>query len=137
MAAANAFRAKTATFATAILGIENISVNKSGTPTDLTTDASDSVTAVFVDTIVGDVTVVTSDIKRASTINPGDTGSLAIVYECRAEGKGATAGNNTTFTAATASVVSVNCDAPTTGKGQATITWRCSAPSGGSPFAVT
>lgn len=137
MAAANAHRAKSATFSTAVLGIENISVNRSGTPTDLTTDASDAINAVFIDQRVGEVTIVTSDLKRASTINEGDTGSLAITYECRAEGKGATAGNNVTYTAATATVVSVNSDAGTVGRGQATITWRCSAPSGGSPFGVT
>lgn len=137
MAAANAYRAKSATFSTAILGIESISSNKSGQATDHTSDASDAINAVFIDSIVGDITIVTSDFARASSIVPGDTGSLSVVYECRAEGRGATAGNNKTYTAATATVVSVNLDAPTTGKGQATITFRCSAPSGGTPFAVS
>lgn len=129
MAAANAYRAKTVTFSTAILGVTDISVTQGGSPVDLGSDASATVTAVFIDSIATDVTVTTTDVSRSSTVTVGATGSLAIVYQLRAEGSGAGAGDKTA-TMANAVVVSVAPTAGTNGIGSVTITWRCSGPTG-------
>lgn len=129
MAAANAYRAKSVTFSTAVLGVTDISVTQGGSPVDLGTDASATVTAVFVDSIATDVTVTTTDVSRCSTIAVGGTGSLAIIYQLRAEGSGAGAGDKTA-TMANAVVVSVAPTAGTNGIGSVTVTWRCSGPAG-------
>lgn len=133
MAAANAFRAKTVTFGgTAILGITDVSTSETGSATDLMTDASAVVTAIFVDSISATVTVSTTDFTRAKGITIGQTGALVVTYEIRAEGKGAGTGN-AVATYANAVVTDNNPQAGTNGNGSASITFRCSAPSAGSP----
>ena len=128
MAAAKAFRAKTVTFAaTAVLGITDVSVTDNGSPVDLSTDASPTITAVFVDNIATDVTVSTTDLLRVSAISVGDTGALVIVFQLRAEGSGAGAGDKT-CTIANAVVVSVTPQAGTNGIGSHQISFRCSGP---------
>jgi hypothetical protein len=130
MAAANAYRAKTATFAsTAILGLTDVSITDNGSPVDLGTDASPTITAVFVDSIVTDVTVTTTDVNRATSLDIGDTGSLVIVYQLRAEGSGAGAGDKTA-TMANAVVTSITQQAGTNGIGSVQINFRCSGPNG-------
>ncbi len=133
MSAANAFRAKAMTFGGAKTGIQSIKVKNGGTAADLTTDASPSVNAIFVDMLVCDVTVALSDFTGVTSLNPGDTGALTISYEKRAEGRGA-AGSGTPIVAtfSNAVVIDSDFDASTTGIGNATVTWRCSNPSGGS-----
>ena len=93
MAAAKAYRAKTVTFAsTAVLGITDVSITDNGSAVDLSTDASPTITAVFVDSIVTDVTVTTTDLDRVTALAIGGTGALVIVFQLRAEGSGAGAG---------------------------------------------
>lgn len=129
MAAAKGFRAKSATYkSTAITGITDDSIKYAGSGTDLNTDASAYVTAVFVDSIAVDVTITTTDVARATSIAPGDTGSLVVVYEQRAEGSGATGGGDKTATMANATVLSVDPQAGSTGIGSVQITFRCSGP---------
>jgi len=133
MAAANAFRAKSVSFGgTAILGVTDVNTGESGNATDLMTDGSSVVTAIFVDSIAGTVTVTTTDFTRAKAITIGQTGSLVVTYEIRAEGKNAGTGN-AVATYANAVVTDNNPQAGTNGNGAATITWRCSAPSAASP----
>lgn len=127
MPAAAAYRAKTVTFGTAITGIMDVSINDNGSPVDLGTDASPTITAVFVDSIVTEVTVSTTDFSRCSTIAIGATGSLAVVFQLRAEGSGAGAGDKT-CTLANAVVVSCAPQAGTNGIGSWSITFRCSGP---------
>jgi hypothetical protein len=135
MAAANAFRAKSVSFkGTAILGITDVSTNETGSATELKTDASATVTAIFVDGIKADVTVTTTDFTRAKGITIGDTGALVVTYEIRAEGKGAGAGN-AVATYANAVVISNNPQGATDGNGTASIAFSCSAPGGSSPVA--
>jgi hypothetical protein len=130
MAAANAYRAKTVTFAsTPVLGITDTSITDNGSPVDLSTDASPTITAVFVDSIVTDVNVSTTDLARVSALDVGDTGSLVIVYQLRAEGSGAGAGDKTA-TMANAVIVSITPQAGTNGIGSHQITFRCSGPNG-------
>jgi len=133
MAAANAFRAKSASFGgTAILGITDVSTDESGTPTDLSTDASATVTAVFVDQIAATVTVSTTDFTAAKGLLIGTAGALVITYEIRAEGKGAGSGN-AIATYANAILVQNPPQANTNGIGGCTLSFRCSAPGGASP----
>lgn len=127
MAAANAYRAKTVTFGTAITGVSDVSINDNGSPVDLGTDASPTITAVFVDSIVTEVTVTSTDLARLSTITIGATGSLVLVFQLRAEGSGAGAGDKT-CTLANAVVTSINPQASTNGFGAHSITFRCSGP---------
>lgn len=129
MAAANAYRAKTVTFSTAITGITDVSINDNGSPVDLGTDASPTITAVFVDSIVTEVTVTTTDLARVSTLTIGGTGSLVIVFQLRAEGSGAGAGDKT-CTLANAVITSITPQAGTNGIGSHAVTWRCSGPNG-------
>lgn len=137
MTAANAFRAKSMSFAAATkTGIQSLKVKNGGNSTDLTSDASPSVNAIFVDMLVGDVTVTTTDFAGVNGLVPGDTGALVVNYEKRAEGRAA-AGSGTPIVAtfANAVVIDIDMDASTTGIGSASVTFRCSNPSGGSPVA--
>ena len=130
MPAAKAFRAKTVTFAaTALTGILDVSVNDSGSPVDLLTDASPTVQAVFIDSIVTEVTIATTDLAASSLLIRGVVGSLVIVFEIRAEGSGAGSPNRTA-TFATAVLVSNSSQASATGVGSMSLTFRCSGPNG-------
>ncbi len=132
MSAANAYRAKTATFASSgKLGLTSLKVGSSGQTTDLVSDAVDSVCAVFVDALVIDVTMTVSAVDGVNTIKPGDAGSLVLVFQKRAEGRAAAGGGDLTATMANAVVVSNETEAGTTGIGSATLSFRCSASAGG------
>ena len=128
MAAAKAYRAKTVTFAsTAVLGITDVSITDNGSAVDLSTDASPTITAVFVDSIVTDVTITTTDLDRVAALAIGATGSLVIVFQLRAEGSGAGAGDKTA-TMANAVIVSITPQAGTNGIGSHQVAFRCSGP---------
>ena len=133
MAAANAYRAKTVTYKTvAILGVTDASISEAGSATDLSSDASATVTAVFVDQIATEVTITSTDIGRSVSNVPGDSGSLVIVYQLRAEGSGAGAGDKTA-TLATATLIDKTPNAGTNGIGSVTYKFRCSGPAGTTP----
>lgn len=122
-----AYRAKSATFASVSLTpIQQISVKEGGQTTDLTGDAAAAVAAVFVDQIASDVTVESSDIALGNnaSVEVGDTGSLVVIYEQRADGKGAAASPNKTLTFANAVLVGKDFSAGTDGKGSFTATFR-------------
>jgi hypothetical protein len=134
MAAANTYRAKTAEFAgTPRLGVTGLKTTINGTTTDFTSDAAESITAVFVDALVADVTINVSDISGVNGLTPGDVGVLELVFEKRAEGRAPAGSGDLTATFSNAVVVSNENDGPNSGVGGATVTWRCSNPSGGSP----
>lgn len=137
MPAANAYRLKSATFAaTAILGCTDFSIKDGGSASDLSTDASPTITAVFVDQIVTEITISSTDVARASATHPGDTGSLVLVFQLRAEGKGAAAGDKTA-TMATATLIDVGAKAGTNGIGAVDYTFKCSGPAGTTPIVWT
>ncbi len=134
MTAANAYRAKTATFAASTkLGLTSIETTINGSTTDLNTDAALSVTAVFVDALVADVTIGVTAIDGVTGLVPGDVGALVVVFEKRAEGRSPAGSGNLTATFSNAVVVSNKSDGPAAGHGGAVITFRCSNPSSGSP----
>ncbi len=136
MTAANAYRAKACSFdGDAKLGVTNIESSLTGNMTDLTTDAIESITAVFVDAIAADVTVDVTAMDGVVTLTPGDVGPLVVVYEKRAEGRAPAGSGNLIATLANAVVGSVKFTGPGGGHGSASVTWRCSNPNGGSPVA--
>jgi len=129
MPAAKAYRAKTVTYkGTAITGINDVSINESGSSVDLTTDASAYVQAVFVDQIAVDVTVNTTDIDRCASIVVGDIGALVVTFQLRAEGSGAGVGDEVA-TMSTAVCTGKTPQAGTNGIGSVALTFRCSGPS--------
>lgn len=132
MAAPNAYRALSATFASgAKLGLQSCKVAVNGQTTDLVSDGVDSVRAIFVDALVHDVSISASDLSVLETLKPGDTGSLVIVFQKRAEGRAAAGSGNLTCTLANSVVTSVDIDSGTTGIGTGNVSFRCSAPDGG------
>lgn len=138
MAAPNSYRALSATFgASAKLGLASCKVAANGQTTDLVSDAVDSVRAIFVDALVCDVTISSSDLSLLTTIKPGDVAALVIVFQKRAEGRAAAGSGNLTGTLANAVVTSTDLDGQTTGIGSGTVTFRCSAPDGGGAIAWT
>ncbi len=135
MTAANAFRALSLTFAAvAILGIEDVSINDAGEAVNLATDASPTVTAVFVDNIATEVTVRTTDLAAIASLHPGISGNLVAVFQKRAEGSGAAGSGNKTATLATATIISIAPKMGTNGVGEVEITFRCSGPAGTTPL---
>ena len=128
--AGKAFRAFTVTFnATALLSITDVSINESGENVALTTDASPTVMANFVDNMKVTASVTTTDFAGASSITVGSCYALIIVFQQRAEGSGAS-GTNKTATMTTATVVSKTPKAGTNGIGPLEITFEASGPAG-------
>lgn len=127
MTVPNAYRAKSATFAsTARLGLQSLKVTANGQTTDLVTDAVDTVQAVFVDALAAEVSAVVTDVSGVNSLKPGDTGSLVVVFEKRAEGRAAAGSGNVTATFANAVVTTSDIDSAVTGIGSGTVSWRCS-----------
>lgn len=136
MSASNAFVSLSATFdGNSIDGVTDVSASINGTPVDLVTDAETSVESVFVDAIAADVTVTTTAIDECSSMQPGDAGSLVIVFQKRAEGRGAAGSGNKTATAANAVLTNITPSAATTGIGSLALTFRCAGPDSASPIA--
>ena len=139
MAAANAFRAKTASvFASAKTGIKSLKIKNGGTSSDLTSDASPAVNAIFVDMLACDVSIVLTDFAGATALVAGDTGALIVTFEKRAEGRGAAvSGTPITATFSNAVLLDIDFNAATIGIGDVTLNLRCSSPTGGSAVAWT
>jgi len=124
MADLSAFRAKSASFSTAITGVTDASVSESGNASDLETDADSVIKGVVVDGIGVNATVTTTDVNRASAIGVGSVGSLVIVFEKRADGKGAAASGSKTATIADAVCVDNGVSGQSAGIGSAAIQFR-------------
>lgn len=125
MADLNGYRAKSATFAAgAITGLTDATVEESGTPTDIESDADPVIKGVVVDGIGANVTAVTTDITTINSIAIGTAGTLVVVFEKRADGKGAAASPNKTATITDAVVISKSDQAATKAIGSGTITFR-------------
>ena len=133
MAAPNAFRAYSVTWkAGSLTTIENVSISQGGQAVDFISDGSAYVSAVFVDNIAADITVVLADFTQTKALSPGDNGALVVTYQLRAEGKGAAGSGNAVATFSSASLVNIQPDAATGGVGRVTLTFRASAAGGSS-----
>lgn len=134
MAASNAYVALSATFNSGgIDGITDITASFNGSPVDLLTDAETSIEAVFVDALACDVTVTTTDISSVTGLEPGDASSLVIVFQKRAEGKGAALSGNITGTFANAVITDISPGSAVTGIASTSVTFRCAGPDSASP----
>lgn len=134
MGASNAYVSLSVTFdGTPIGGVRGITLTQGSTTSDLLTDAETSIEAVFVDGRVADVTLTTTEIDALTSYSPGDTGSLVVVYQKRAPGRGAAGSGNKTATMANAVVTTIDTPANTDSIAEASITWRVPAPDSGNP----
>ncbi len=121
------FRAKTASYASvSITDLTQLTVNQGSQSHDLVGDASADILAVFSDGIATDVTVASNDItfQGNASIEVGDTGTLAVVFEKRASGRGAAGSGDKTLTLTNCVCVSKNAEAGTNGIGSGTFTFR-------------
>ncbi len=121
------FRAKTATFASVpITDLTQLTVAQGGNSHDLVGDASADITAVFTDGIATDVTVASNDItfQGNASIEIGDSGTLAVVFEKRAQGRGAAGSGDKTLTLTSAVCTGKHAEAGTNGIGSGTFTFR-------------
>lgn len=124
--ASKAHRLKSVTFSsTAITGVQDVqendtaeSIEKHRADTSLTTEA------VFLDGIGAQIVVTTTDLSVRSTWALGAAGALVVVKELRANGTGATGGQDKTATYATAVLVSKALGAPHQGRGTLVLTFE-------------
>lgn len=127
MADLYAFRAKSATFGgVALNGVLDGAVNGTGSASDLNTDADPTIKGTVVDGIAVEATVTVSDAAGANTVGVdiGEVGDLVIVFERRADGKGAAASPNRTATLAGAVCLDNGAQAASQGIGSATLRFR-------------
>ncbi|MBA3588850.1 hypothetical protein [Methylibium sp.] len=132
--AGKAHKIKSVTFSsTAILGIQNVDENDTAEAMDKhRADTSACVEAVFLDGVGAQIVVTTTDLSVRSTWALGVVGSLVVVKEQRANGTGATAGQDKTATYAAAVLVAKGIGAPFQGKGSLVLTFEATDPTGAS-----
>jgi hypothetical protein len=126
--AAEGYRAKSATFGSAIANILSMNDNISGKPVDLNADASSNVQAVFLDALAVDVDIEVSDFAAASLVPGATAASLIITYEHRAPGSAAAGSGNKVLTVASCVLVANKGNAGTDGTGTRTLTFRGPGP---------
>lgn len=135
MAAPAAYYVKTGTFkSTAFTGITSFDISEDGSPTDLATDGSATITLTYLNNIGFTVTAETTDcsVVQGANFRVGAAGSLVLVMQKRAEGKGPVGAADKTATFANAVVVSNGAGVPHEGDSTVRVTWRCADPSGSS-----
>ncbi len=136
MADQNTYRAKTAVFAAvSLLPLVDVSDSINGNVTMLDADANPYSQGAFVDGISADVEVTVDDVALAANtaIEVGDNGSLAILYEKRADGRGAAASPNKTHTYGNATVTGRRVQAGAGGRSQVVFSFKCAGVSAGAP----
>jgi len=135
MAAPANYFCKTCTYkAAAITGLKSYDIQEDGSPTDVATDGSATVTLTFVNNIGMTVSVESTDasIPTSASYRVGAAGSLVLVLQKRAEGKGPAAASDKTATFANAVLVSVGQGVPHEGESSTRLTWRCADPNNSS-----
>lgn len=135
MAAPANYYVKTGTYkSTAFTGISSFDIQEDGSPTDVATDGSATITMTYLNNIGYTVTIETTDcsVVQGANFRVGSAGSLVLVMQKRAEGKGPAAASDKTATFANAVVVSNSQGVPHEGNSTVRISWRCSDPSGSS-----
>lgn len=120
MAAAATYIIKSVTFkGTAIDGLEDVQFGQEGDVVSHNSDGQITVAATFIDNIKGNCRVSSRNTGLASTANfdIGASGSLVIVMQKRAAGKGAVAGQDKTLTGAEAVIIRPSGNAPHADRG--------------------
>lgn len=139
MADVASYRAKTASFASvSLLPLLSVSVDESGQATGLDADANAYSQATFVDGIAHTVDVTVSDVAliQNTALEIGDTGSLVVTFEKRADGRGAASTSpNKIGTWANAVLVSKRTQAGAGGNSDVVFSFRCAANAGAIPVA--
>lgn len=122
MAASVTYIIKTVTFkGTAMDGLEDVQFGQEGDVVSHNSDGQITVSATFLDNIKGNVRVSSRNTALLSTANfdIGSVGSLVIVMQKRAAGKGAVAGQDKTLTAAESTLIRPGGNAPHADRGTA------------------
>jgi hypothetical protein len=136
MAAPKNFFVKTGTFkSTGVTGLTHFDINEGGSPTDVATDGSATITMTYLNNIGMTVTIDTTDasVHTSSNFRVGAAGSLVLVGQQRAEGKGPVGAADKTATFANAVLVDVGIGIPHEGDSTVRLTFRCSDPAGSTP----
>lgn len=140
MAAAATYIIKSVTFkGVAVDGVEEVSYNEDGDVVTHTHDGLATATATFVDAIKGSVRITGRNMSLSSNANLafGSNGSLVVVFQKRAAGKGAAAGADKTLTAADATITKCGGSAGTGDRSTFELELQCVDPAGSSAFAWT
>jgi hypothetical protein len=136
MAASDTYIIKSVTFkSTALTGVEDVSISESGDVVDSHHDSSVTVTATFIDKIKATVRVTGRNLSFASNSNYGigANGSLVVVFQKRASGKGVTVGSDKTATFADATLISPTSSASSTDRSTLELEFQCVDPNNTSP----
>lgn len=132
--ASKAHRIKSVSFsATAITGVQNVDENDTVEAIEKhRADTSLCVEAVFMDGVGAQIVVTTTDLSVRSTWALGTVGALIVIKELRANGTGATGGQDKTATYAAAVLVAKGMGAPFQGKGSLVLTFEATDSTGAS-----
>lgn len=125
--------AKSAVFAGwTITDLLSLTDGETGNPVEMTTDNAQTVNAHFVDSIKGSIVVTMSDLEQRTNAACfiGKTGSLAVGYGQRTQGKGFVNAHTLTVTYANAQIVDIRQEAGVTGTGQLVVTFAAYDPAG-------
>jgi len=124
--AGKAHRIKSVTFSsTAITGLQNVEENDTVESIEKhRADNSLCTEAVFLDGVGAQIVVTTTDLSFRSTWALGTAGALVVVKEQRANGTGATGGQDKTATYAAAVLVAKGLGAPHQGRGSLVLTFE-------------
>lgn len=136
MAAPANYFVKTASFkGTSITGLKNYDIGEDGSPTDVATDGSATITMTFLNNLGMTVGLASTDasLPSAAAFRVGAAGALILVLQKRAEGKGPAAASDKTLTFANAVLVSVTEGVPHEGESTIQLSFRCSDPAGSTP----
>ena len=140
MANAATYIIKSVTFkGTTIDGVEDVSFGQEGDVISHNSDGQVTIAATFLDNIKGNVKVSSRNTGLASTANfaIGSTGALVVTMQKRANGKGATAGQDKVLTAAEATLIRPSGSAPHSDRGTFELEFECAKADGTDPFAWT
>ena len=120
MAAAATYILKSFTFkCTAVDGLEDIQFGLEGDVVSHNSDGQITVSATFLDNIKGNLRISSRNTGLASTANfdIGSVGSAVAVFQKRAAGKGAVAGQDKTLTAAESTIIRAGGNGPHSDRG--------------------
>jgi len=121
---------------TAIDGLEDVQFGQEGSVVSHNTDGQAVIAATFVDNIKGTVRVSSRNGLHLTTANfdIGSTGSLVMVMQKRAAGKGATSGQDKTLTCSEAVLIRPGGNAPHSDRGTMELEFECPLAAGTTPF---
>lgn len=138
MPAAATYVIKSATWKGSVIdGLENVEFGEEGAVVDHNTDGQSIIAATFIDNIKGVVKVTgrNTSILTGANFEIGSVGSLVVVYQKRAAGKGAVAAADKTLTCAEATLTKNSGTAPHADRGTMELEFDVASAAGTSPFA--